>query len=173
MDFFIADTHFFDESIIRYENRPFADTENMLQELIKGWNETVGDDDRVFVLGDWLDVTRVKSRSCDITVFQKLRGKKFLIRGNHDMESDEFYKACGFIKIYEYPIILENFWILSHEPLYVNNNMPYANIYGHIHGSDMYKDYSPHSYCVSAERIGYSPISFEAVKRAVMSCAES
>ena len=45
--FFIADTHFGDADIIRYENRPFADTDDMEEKLIAGWNETVGEDDNV------------------------------------------------------------------------------------------------------------------------------
>ncbi|MFR5135571.1 MAG: phosphoesterase, partial [Acutalibacter sp.] len=51
--FFIADTHFGDGNILRYENRPFATVEEMDQELIRRWNEKVGEGDTVFHLGDF------------------------------------------------------------------------------------------------------------------------
>lgn len=53
MIYFIADTHFGDERIRRYENRPFDSASAMNQELIRRWNETVSPEDTVYVLGDW------------------------------------------------------------------------------------------------------------------------
>ena len=70
--------------------------------------------------------------------------------------------------MYDLPVILEGFWILSHDLLYVNTNMPYANIFGHVHNSPIIKDYSRQHYCVSVERIDYRPISFEEIKRRVL-----
>ena len=35
MDFFIADTHFFHENVIKYENRPYENKEEMNKDLIK------------------------------------------------------------------------------------------------------------------------------------------
>lgn len=167
MDFFIADTHFFDNNIIKYENRPFSNPEEMLGVITDNWNRTVGQDDRVFVVGDFADVSKRSEILLNSDMLRSLKGRKYLIRGNHDTESDEFYKECGFEKVYDFPIVLDGFWILSHEPLYVNSNMPYANIYGHVHGNDMYRDYSGHSFCVSVERIEYTPVSFERIKNAV------
>ncbi len=51
--FFIADTHFGDSNIIRYENRPFSDIQEMDSILIKNWNKTVSRNDRVFLAGDF------------------------------------------------------------------------------------------------------------------------
>ena len=39
--YFIADTHFGDERILRYENRPFDNAEEMDRELIRRWNAGV------------------------------------------------------------------------------------------------------------------------------------
>ena len=47
----------------------------------------------------------------------------------------------------------------------MNRNMPYANLYGHVHGNPSYRDVSSHSVCVSVERIGYSPISLEEIRQ--------
>ncbi len=170
MDYFIADTHFNDGNIIKYENRPFSSVSEMNEILVYNWNSVVTSQDRVFLVGDVLSAEWDEKL---VELIQSLNGRKYLIRGNHDVEADSFYERCGFLKVYDYPIVLENFWIVSHEPLYMNNNMPYVNIYGHIHGNDMYKDYSGHSYCVSAERINFTPVSFDDIKTAVMSALEA
>lgn len=49
--FFVADTHFGHEAMIRFENRPFENTKDMERQLIKNWNEVVDSEDRVYVLG--------------------------------------------------------------------------------------------------------------------------
>lgn len=81
MIYFIADTHFGDERIRRYENRPFADAGAMDRELIRRWNETVSPEDTVYVLGDWgrMDPTA-------------LHGRKYLVRGNHDTLDNQAYR---------------------------------------------------------------------------------
>lgn len=87
--------------------------------------------------------------------------------GNHDTQSENYYREIGFESVSRYPIIIENFWILSHEPLYINKNMPYANIFGHVHGNPIYKDFSPQSFCVSAERINYTPLDFNTIRKEI------
>lgn len=157
MIFFIADTHFDDVNILHYENRPFKTVEEMNGVLIENWNRTVGKEDTVYFLGDIGAEQYVK----------QLNGKKILIKGNHDIKDNNSYRMSGFAEVYELPVILDEFWIMSHEPMYVNENMPYANVFGHVHNNPMYRTVSPQSYCVSVERIGYTPILFEDVKRAV------
>lgn len=51
--FFVADTHFSDDNIRRYENRPFQNVESMNVEMIERWNAEVTKDDTVYVLGDF------------------------------------------------------------------------------------------------------------------------
>jgi calcineurin-like phosphoesterase family protein len=100
---------------------------------------------------------------------KKLNGKKYLVRGNHDTESDEFYiSECGFAKVYDHPIIVDDFWIFSHEPMYINKYFPYANIFGHVHDNPSYATFSSRHYCICVERTGYTPITFDAVKATVM-----
>lgn len=161
--YLIADTHFGHTNIIPYESRPFSDVEEMDRELVKRWNETVGKQDLVFVLGDFSFYGKERTAK----ICKALQGKKVLIMGNHDSHSVPFYLECGFAEVSRYPIVYEGYWILSHEPLYMNAHMPYANIFGHVHGSTLYKDVSAQSFCVSAERIDYRPISFAEVKQAV------
>lgn len=159
--FFVADPHFGDERILRYENRPFQNTEEMDVKMIDNWNGIVEQTDSVYVLGDF------GADGYEAELLAKLNGHKFLIKGNHDLKCNEAYRKAGFDEVYDYPIILDGFWILSHDALYVNANMPYANIFGHVHNSPIIKDYSKQHFCVSVERIGYAPIDFETVKRTV------
>ncbi len=159
--FFIADPHFGDERIRRYENRPFQTAEEMDCELIRRWNAVVAELDTVFVLGDF------GADGYEAELLTKLKGHTFLIKGNHDLKSNDEYRKDGFEEVYDHPIIIDGFWILSHDALYVNANMPYANIFGHVHNSPIIKDYSKQHFCVSVERIDYTPISFETIKKAV------
>lgn len=159
--FFIADTHFGDDNIRRYENRPFQTAESMDQQMITRWNEAVEREDMIYVLGDF------GASGWERRLLEQLNGIKFLVKGNHDLQTNSYYREAGFAEVYDKPVILESFWILSHEPLYVNANMPYANIFGHVHNSPLYRDFSARHYCVSVERIGYTPISFEKVAAAV------
>jgi calcineurin-like phosphoesterase family protein len=159
--YFIADTHFGDERILRYENRPFDNAEEMDRELIQRWNAKVNAEDTVYVLGDFGAV------GYESDVLSKLNGKKYLVKGNHDTASNEEYRRYGFCEVYDRPVIIDGFWILSHDALYVNENMPYANLFGHVHGSPIFKDYSKQHYCVSVERIDYSPIDFDEIKKAI------
>jgi len=163
---FIADTHFGDERIRRYENRPFPDVEQMEEALIQNWNARVAPEDQVYVLGDFGADGR------EAQVLSLLNGTKYLVKGNHDTRTNAYYRAAGFQEVYDLPVILDNFWILSHDVLYVNANMPYANLFGHVHNTPSVKDYSNQHYCVCVERIGYRPISFDEIKQRIQEAAE-
>ena len=80
MDYFIADLHFGHANALRFDARPFADIQSHDQTLIKNWNSTVGDDDTVYILGDFSWVNASKT----LEIFQQLNGSKVLIKGNHD-----------------------------------------------------------------------------------------
>ena len=157
MIYFIADTHFSEENIMRYENRPFIDVTEMNDEMLRRWNSVVNQDDEVYVLGDFGADGQEKS------ILNQLNGKKYLIKGNHDAKFNDYYREAGF----------RDFWILSHEPLYVNRNMPYANLFGHVHDSPIIKTYSKHHYCVSVERINYTPISLDDIISVLQSDTKS
>lgn len=158
--FFIADPHFGHKAIIDYENRPFSSVEDMDEALIDGWNKTVGKCDRIYLLGDISFYNKTKTAD----IIKRLYGNKYLVMGNHDKLSVSAYYEMGFTRVYDCPIIYDQFWMLSHEPLYINTNMPYANIFGHIHANKEYTDFTNQSFCVSVERINYRPINFSEMK---------
>ncbi|MCQ2538953.1 MAG: metallophosphoesterase [Acetatifactor sp.] len=160
MDYFIADLHFGDGRILSYENRPFADVKEMDEELIRRWNERVTEEDTVYVLGDFSAYDQEKNKE----ILKRLKGRKVLIMGNHDRhQTAQAWRNAGFEECSQWPVIYKDFYMLSHEPLYINTNMPYANLYGHVHNNPSYKTASKQSVCVSVERIDYTPISMEEV----------
>lgn len=84
----------------------------------------------------------------------KANGKKlWLIMGNHDREMARFMKdaptksslellyALGFDRVFEFPILLEEKYLLSHEPVYLKPGSNLINIYGHTHDLKIDKDY--------------------------------
>lgn len=77
---FISDLHFGHKNILAFDNRGFPDVESHDEELIRRWNEQVGIDDDVWILGDisWHNATKT------IEIFNRLNGIKHLCKGNHD-----------------------------------------------------------------------------------------
>lgn len=170
--FLTSDQHFFHGNIIKYCNRPWnsgkdsdgniivtqKDIEEMNEEMIMRWNSVVPNDGIVYHLGDFALGDRNKIKE----ILPRLNGKINLIMGNHDTKSVDFYYECGFNRVYDHPILLKDFFILSHEPIsFLNKNSCFGNIYGHVHDSDVYKTFSPNSCCVCVERHDYKPISLK------------
>lgn len=79
--FLISDTHFDHENIIKYCDRPFNSKEGMNKAIIDNWNDIVGDSDTVYILGD---VTFGRGHRPIDHWMTMLKGKKFLVKGNHD-----------------------------------------------------------------------------------------
>lgn len=83
--FYISDTHFFHERIIRMCARPFASIDEHDEAIVANWNSVVRDDDVVYHLGDvgfHLGLNSDRMR----TLFYRLKGRKHLIIGNHDVD---------------------------------------------------------------------------------------
>lgn len=164
--YFIADTHFDDTDIINYEHRPFSNVNEMNETLIENWNKTVSPNDEVYHIGDAFHEQKTASLVTQerlINLTKRLNGTKYLIKGNHDTRPIKFYHEAGFTRVYEHPILIHDFFWLSHRPLYMNANTPYANIFGHVHSNPSYQTVSERSHCVCVERIRYAPISEEQV----------
>jgi calcineurin-like phosphoesterase family protein len=160
----ISDTHFGHYKIIEYENRPFKDVQEMELKIIKNWNKTVTREDLVFFLGDFSFYNKEKTQN----ILKSLNGRKTLILGNHDFrKSLNWWREVGFENASKYPIVYDEFYILSHKPIYLTENMPYANIHGHIHHL---KYESKQYFNVSVECIDYTPIDFDEIKKAMINC---
>lgn len=157
--FMISDHHFGHKNIIDFESRPFSNVEEMTAVMVERWNSVVGKDDRVFHLGDFSLLNKEKTRE----IVSNLNGYKFLVMGNHDRgRTRAWWLDAGFDEVSEYPVVYSGFYFLSHEPMYMNKHMPYANIHGHIHG----QKYEGHQYVnVSVEHWDFTPVSFDQIKK--------
>ena len=112
MIYFIADTHFNHANIIKYCNRPFKNTDEMNEYIIKRWNSIVKETDTVYHLGDvgFGKFEEVKK------LVGNLNGRKILLRGNHDFKIGvNAWKEIGFLEVYKKKIILDNL-LLTHAP---------------------------------------------------------
>ena len=94
--FFTSDQHFGHHNIIDYCDRPFGDVGEMDEVIIAGWNETVGVEDEVWVLGDFA----MGDRARGLGYLQRLNGTKYLVAGNHDKCSPT--EKNGHLHIQEY-----------------------------------------------------------------------
>lgn len=97
--YFIGDTHFgHKNTIFKFIHRPFSNVTEMDEEMKRRWNRTVGENDRVYFLGDYTGPPSKKLRIYyeklkDWTA--QLKGVKTSILGNHDRNGGciEFEKA--------------------------------------------------------------------------------
>ena len=159
--FFVSDTHFGTENIIKCCRRPFSSVEEMNVVMVDNWNSVVMPGDEVYHLGD-LAFFR---KDNDLPSFLKqLNGVKHLIKGNHDKYSRKLFRDSGFFDIIHTPLAFHGF-LLSHEPVEFGSHRCQANIHGHIHdgrkehfinGKNIY-------YNVSVEHHNYTPVAFDKI----------
>ena len=177
--FFISDLHVAHANVIRFDGRPFKDTDEMHAEMIKRWNSVVGDDDIVYFLGD------LSFGGSSITKWfaYSLKGKIYAIAGNHDRPSN--LRTLGrFEEVYDYgteigvkdesslesrgsqgyqKIVMSHYQILSW------NKAHYGawHLHGHCHGGllkGMPDYYKRKVMDVGCNMIDYTPISYGQVK---------
>lgn len=162
MIYFIADTHFGHENVIKYENRPFKTVYEMNETIINNWNKTVKADDIIYHLGDF----GFGNKTNLIEIGLRLNGNKKLIVGNHDFKySDTVLHRFGFNEVIRGTYILNNKYLLSHQP---KKDINYINLFGHVHNAKDIKTFSQNSICLCVERWNYTPVSLEKIK----SCAD-
>ena len=166
---FISDPHFCHSNIIKYCNRPFADAAEMDAEMVKRWNSVVGKDDIVWCLGDFAFGQKENVKR----ILSQLNGRINLVLGNHDHHKVSFYYEAGFHRVYDRPVIMNGYFILTHAPLeFLNKNCPFVNLFGHVHDSQMYPTYTANSVCLCTERWNYTPVSWKQIREILEERAE-
>ena len=140
-NYFIADTHWGHKNCLSFDNRPFKTIEEHDEALINNWNNVVGIDDDVYLLGDisWYNSTKT------IEIIKQLNGRNlFWIKGNHDnkiLKNRELRNL--FAKICDYKELdLGNgkILVLSHYPIPCFKNHYYGSyhFFGHVHSTFEY-----------------------------------
>lgn len=150
--YFTSDLHLGHPNIIRFCDRPFDGVPHMNARLAQLWNDTVTDDDTVWVLGDVALGTLDES----LAWIGRLAGRKILVPGNHDRcwvgeprirkasgearearlaAARDRYLVAGFAEILDVPGRFEiagGTAAVSHFPFE-----------GDSHGADRYQEYRP------------------------------
>src|SRR5690349_6114561 len=92
MQYFSSDWHLGHANIIKYDNRPFKDVEEMNSVIINNHNSIVKPEDEFYFLGDFCMGDHSKAEG----YLQRINGKKYFIRGNHDKKQTiDLYKQYG------------------------------------------------------------------------------
>lgn len=141
MIYVCSDLHFNHLNILKYEpnSRPFFTIEEMNTEIIKRWNETVDDNDSVWVLGD-LAMGRIDAAEA---LLRQLKGHIHVVRGNHDTPARiALYESLGWdVHDIAYLNYKGRFFIMCHFPIaskeFIDmvrvDNSECIILYGHIH----------------------------------------
>jgi calcineurin-like phosphoesterase family protein len=160
--FFIGDTHFGHKNILNFTRtdgsplRSFTTIEEMDEHLVEKWNSVVKDNDLVYHMGD------VVMNRKNLPIVRRLKGRKVLIRGNHDtapiaelmMYFEEIYGTYCLKDL-----------ILSHIPIAKESLERFGtNVHGHLHAHNL-NDTA--YFNVSAEQIDYTPISLEELRKRI------
>lgn len=144
MRYYISDLHFFHSNLNdRMDKRGFVSGEAMNEYMIRRWNDRVHKNDEVVILGD-LSVGKAEETN---EIIQRLKGKLYLITGNHDrfLQKKEF-DASRFVWVKPYGEIHDNNRrvILSHYPVFCYNGQYLRDkkgnprtymLYGHVHNT--------------------------------------
>lgn len=176
--FFTSDTHFGHSKIIEYTNRPFADADEMNEELIRRWNDAVRPQDTVFHLGDVAFGNIDVAKEC----LDRLNGRIILCIGNHDMHMLSDKRFTGRFESINWKMYVHimdktdgktTAMYLNHEPLmcfggaWRFGDRLVWNLFGHVHSGpntkngldiDRLSQCMPSHYDVGVDNNDYTPV---------------
>lgn len=128
MNYFIGDMHLFaksqtNEGSVNYDGRPFETVEEMNRHFLEHHNNKITNADTTIFVGD----ISMRGRNDELVgLVAQMKGKKILVKGNHDDISDYRYaklfdEICDYkemtisfdgkaykVAIYHYPILMWN-----------------------------------------------------------------
>ena len=138
MNLYISDTHFGHANVIKFDQRPFRDVDEMDWTMLETWNSRVRPEDDVWFLGDFCH----KSNRSPVWYLSRLTGKKHLVLGNHDQvlldnpEALSYFESVDQIKIIKDRFKNEKVEVtLCHYPILEWHHKMHGtwHVHGHIH----------------------------------------
>ena len=168
--FFISDHHFGHANILTFKSsdgtllREFQDVDHMNEIMIQRHNLVVRPSDKVYFLGDVV----ISRKTSALQVLARLNGEKVLIKGNHDQCSAEAY--LQYFKDIRGSHQFEGL-IMTHIPIHPESLARWGlNVHGHLHNNVVRMPLSQipdkRYFNVSVERLNYTPISLEELRKA-------
>lgn len=131
--YFTSDLHFWHRNILKFspKYRPYETVEEMNEDLIKIWNQTVKSTDTVYHLGDFC----FRGAEATNKIIARLNGTIHFIEGNHDkviVQNAEIPSTP-----YKQIVINKQKIVLFHFPISSWNGMHrgYWHLHGHCHGN--------------------------------------
>lgn len=161
MIYFTSDHHFGDPRVLRIDRRPFPSVSAHDEALVAFWNETVGAEDEVWHLGDFM---RDGVAGGADALLARLNGRKHLIIGNNDSEATIAAAGWSSVQHYAELRIEEILMVLCHYPFRTWNRMGNrsVNLHGHSHGR---LKPVPRQFDVGVDAREFRPATFAAIRK--------
>ena len=169
MIYFTSDTHFNHDREFVYGPRGFKTIQEMNEVLIKNWNETVGPEDDIYVLGDFFlgsDINYIRE------VLDRLNGRIHLVVGNHDTPAKvtEYTAWNNIVEIADALRIRykKKEFFLCHYPVLTASleqdpKRAVINLFGHTHSKEKFYEDRPYMYNVAADANDNHPVSIDEI----------
>jgi calcineurin-like phosphoesterase family protein len=140
MIYITSDLHFGHKNILKFSpdvRGHYKDVDDMDRRMIEEWNDIVADQDLIYILGD----VSFKGIGPTVEILQQLKGKKILIKGNHDYKNCKYpqFMEC-FASTHDYLELRERdhkvLVTMFHYPINYWNECHHGAIhfYAHLHG---------------------------------------
>lgn len=166
---FTSDLHFCHDREFVYVPRGFKSVDEMNNAIVERWNNVVGDDDFVFVLGDLMLGNNEKA----VELVKMLKGKLVVVLGNHDTDNRiELYKTIPNIVHIEFSMRLRAngyHFFLTHYPCLTGSlehdtpKKTTINLFGHTHSKNLFYEDRPYMYNVALDAHNCTPVSLDTV----------
>lgn len=143
-----SDLHLGHNKPFLYEPRGFKSIEEHDEAIVKNWNDTVTDDDVVFILGDLMLNDNEHGMEC----LRQMKGHKIIVRGNHDTDTRvQLYSTLDNVEIAGYATQFRYNGVslyLSHYASLTSNwdydkplKARVVNLCGHVHTQNKWHDW--------------------------------
>ena len=159
-----SDTHFGHDREFIWKVRGFNSVKEMNETIVQKWNETVDDEDDIYILGDI-----ILGDASNIEYVKRLRGKIHIVLGNHDTaKREEMYRNLpSVVEVAEVGIRLKykkHHFVLTHYPMLTGNlekeslKQMSLNLFGHTHQASNFYNDMPYMYHVGVDSHDCCPV---------------
>jgi calcineurin-like phosphoesterase family protein len=162
--FLTSDLHFGHDREFVWKVRGYDSVQAMNLTQVQKWNETVEDDDDIYVLGDLM-----LGSTDGIEFIKQLRGKLHIVLGNHDTATREkmYRELPNVVEVAEVGLRLKHnkhHFVMTHYPMMTGNlekeslKQMTLNLYGHTHQLTNFFNDMPFMYHVGVDSHNGYPV---------------
>lgn len=162
--FFTSDIHFCHDREFLYKPRGFDSISEMNDAIVERWNNVVGKEDTVYILGDLM----LCNNEMGVELLCGLNGMKRIIRGNHDTDNRvELYRSlpnvlsvedAAYFKWNGYKFFLTHFPCLTGSLEHSDAKHTLINLFGHTHSKLLFYEDRPYMYNVAMDAHNSTPV---------------